>query len=111
VPRILSIVFIAFLVMFSLDEFRPGSGFWEIAVGLFMHNIPVFILIAALVVAWKRELVGAIVFVLAGLLYIVFAFNRAGNSWLALAWIAMISVPAFIIGGLFFAGWMKKKNV
>lgn len=44
-PRILSILFILFLAMFSLDIFEGNYGFWGTIVGLFMHNIPAMILL------------------------------------------------------------------
>jgi hypothetical protein len=109
-PRILSVVFIAFLALFSLDVFGEGCGFWEVLIGLLMHNIPVFVLIAVLVVAWKRELVGGVAFILAGLLYI-FLVARGAVDWkLALAWSIQISGVAFIIAGFFLAGWAKKRK-
>ncbi len=61
-PRVLSIMFIAFLALFSLDVITPESSLKEIIVGLIMHNIPVFIMIIVLVIAWKHEIVGAIAF-------------------------------------------------
>ena len=110
-PRILSIIFIAFLAMFSLDVFEPGRQWWEILLGLFMHNIPVFVLIAVLIIAWKHEIVGAIAFGLAGLLHIVLTINRAGLPWqLAFSLSLIIAGPAFIIGFLFLHNWCKKRN-
>ena len=47
-PRILSIIFILFLTMFSLDIFGNGYSFWEIVVGLLVHNIPSLILLIVL---------------------------------------------------------------
>jgi hypothetical protein len=58
-PRVLSIMFIAFLALFSLDVITPESSLKEIIVGLIMHNIPVFIMIIVLVIAWKHEIVGS----------------------------------------------------
>lgn len=108
-PRILSIIFIAFLALFSLDVFGESLSFREVLIGLFMHNIPVFVLIAILVVSWKREIVGGVVFILAGLLYI-FLVARGADDWrLALAWSVQISGIAFLIGGFFLANWFKKK--
>jgi len=110
-PRILSIIFLAFLALFSLDVFDEGLGFWGTIVGLFMHNIPVFVLLAVLIVSWKHEIVGGIIFILAGLLYIDSAFTRNLGDWqMALAWSAQIAGPAFIIGGFFLANWVKKKK-
>jgi hypothetical protein len=108
-PRILSIIFIAFLTLFSLDVFGNGYSFRETLIGLFMHNIPVFVLIAVLVIAWKREIVGGVAFILAGLLYILFAFRSADNWRMALVWSVQISGIAFLIGGFFLANWFKKK--
>lgn len=111
-PRILSIIFIAFLALMSLDVFTEGASFWQILVGLLMHNIPVFILLAVLLVSWKYEIVGGIVFILAGLLYIFFAVARnIDNLGMALSWSIQISGTAFVIGGFFLANWIKKKRI
>jgi hypothetical protein len=112
-PRILAILFICFLAMLSLDVFEEGMSAGEITQGLLMHNIPVFILIAVLIVSWKYEIVGGIIFILAGLLYMgmtVFATTRSGGLpwYIALSWIVQISGPAFIAGILFFINWQKK---
>ena len=52
-PRVLSIAFLLFLAMFSLDVFDMGLGFWGTFFGLFMHNIPVLILAGLLWISWK----------------------------------------------------------
>lgn len=109
-PRILSILFIAFLALFSLDVFDMKLGFWQTLIGLFMHNIPVFVLIAVLAVSWKREIVGGVAFILAGIFYIFFAMKNAGDWRMALVWSAQISGMAFLIGGFFIAGWVKKRK-
>lgn len=108
-PRILSILFLLFLAMFSLDEFGHGYTFWETVLGLFMHNIPVFILLIFLIIAWKHELVGAITFILAGIVYIVSLIIR-GFEWYMISWPLIISGPAFLIAILFFIGWKQKRK-
>jgi hypothetical protein len=107
-PRILSIIFICFLALFSLDIFGNGYNFWQTIVGLFMHNIPSMILIVILIISWKREIVGGIVFILAGLLYIIMLL-KGGIEPYQIFWILPISGPAFLIGVLFLMNW-KKKN-
>lgn len=112
-PRILSIIFICFLALFSLDVISPELSFWQIVVGLFMHNIPVFILLAVLIISWKREIVGGVAFILAGILYIVMILmNMLKNSfeWYMVSWILTIAGPAFIIGILFIVNWRKRQN-
>lgn len=110
-PRILSIIFIAFLAMFSLDVFEPGMTWSEILLGLFMHNIPVFVLIAVLIAAWKHEIVGGIAFGLAGLLYVYLTVVRSQIPLgMALSWSMIIAGPAFVIGFLFMNNWCKKRG-
>lgn len=113
-PRILSILFLLFLAMFSLDVFDEGLGFWGTLLGLFMHNIPVFVLAIVLAIAWKHEIVGAVFYALAGLAYIVSLFAGAkdgGFQPYMISWPFIISGPAFLIAGLFFAGWRKKRRL
>jgi len=112
-PRILSIIFILFIAMFSLDVFSMEASFGQIMLGLLIHNIPTFILIIILVFAWKYELVGGIAFIFAGLAYIVLTLRTAfinGFQWYYLAWILQISGIAFIIGALWIVNWYKKKK-
>jgi len=111
-PRILSILFILFLMLFSLDVFEPGLSAREIAIGLFMHNIPALILLVVLVVSWKHEIVGGVVFILAGIAFIasklVGSRLEGGMAWWSFL---LISSPAFLIGILFIINWLKKRNV
>ncbi|MBI4708607.1 MAG: hypothetical protein HY764_00125 [Candidatus Portnoybacteria bacterium] len=107
-PRILSIIFILFLALFSLDVFESESGFWQIMLGLFIHNIPALALLAVLLISWKYEIVGGIAFILAGLIYIVLLM-RNPFEWYMIAWALQIAGPAFFIGILFILGWKKKR--
>lgn len=109
-PRILAIIFILFLMLFSLDVFAENLSFWQTVVGLFMHNVPALILLAVLLISWKYEIVGGIAFILAGLLYIV-VLLRNSFEWYMLAWSIQIAGPPFIIGILFLIGWSKKKKI
>ncbi|HLD55574.1 MAG TPA: hypothetical protein VJB35_04915 [Candidatus Nanoarchaeia archaeon] len=112
-PRMLSILFITFLALMSLDVLSSKLGFWQIMLGLFMHNIPVFILIGILLISWKHEIVGGITFILAGILYFILVLITAiktGFEWYYLAWVIQISGIAFLIGILFLINWFKKKK-
>ncbi len=113
-PRILSIIFLLFLAMFSLDIFDGNYGFWGTIVGLFMHNIPVLVLLIVLIIAWKHEIVGTIFYALGGLLYIgliMYNFLAFGFKAYMIFWIVQISGPAFVIAALFYAGWRQKKKI
>ena len=110
-PRILSILFACFLALFSLDIFDSEVGFKDIAIGLLMHNIPTIVLLLITLVAWKYELVGAVAFALAGLAYAVLVFGGADELWYTrILWVVNISGPAFLIAGLYYVGWRRKKS-
>ncbi len=113
-PRVLSILFILFLVMFSLDVIEPGRSVGDIIIGLIMHNIPVFVLIGLLIIAWKHELVGAVTFITAGLLYSWVTVFRAIQSeipwYLGISWSLTIAGPAFLVGILFLLNWKCKRR-
>ncbi len=113
-PRILSILFILFLMLFSLDVFSEELGFWQTLVGLMMHNILSFVLLIVLIVSWKYEIVGCVSFILAGLLYVLLILRSSllgGFQWYYITWILIISGPAFLVGILFLLSWLyRKKN-
>jgi hypothetical protein len=113
-PRILSILFLLFLAMFSLDVFDMDLGFWGTAVGLFMHNVPTFILLVVLILSWRREIVGGVVFILAGIIYIAMTLKTILENpppqWDRLTFSPIIAGPAFLIGILFIIGRHKKKK-
>jgi len=61
-PRILCILFILFLAVIALDVFEEGRGFWGTVLALIMHLIPNFVLTLILILSWKREWIGGILF-------------------------------------------------
>ncbi|MFH1331947.1 MAG: hypothetical protein ABIH63_01555, partial [archaeon] len=93
-PRILTIIFILFISMFALDIFSEDYTPIQIIIGLFMHLIPSFILIIALIIAWKYEIVGGVVFISAGIFYIVMLLMNPQLEWYMLSWSMTISGPA-----------------
>jgi len=112
-PRILSFVFAAFLVIFSFDVFGEGVGFWQTALAFFMHNLPSLILIAIAIIAWKRELVGAIGYGLFSLLFLIFTAVRAERGpspYIQMAWSMIIFVPALLTAVLYYLNWYKKRQ-
>ena len=112
-PRVLSILFIAFLSIFALDVFDGHLGFWRTVLAFIMHQIPVFVLIAALILAWRWEWIGAALYAAAGLLYVswVVTMSRPVPPAMRAIWIVLIAGPAFAISGLFLAGWVKRGQI
>jgi hypothetical protein len=95
-PRVLGVLFVAFLSLFALDVFGEGSGLGGTILALVMHLIPALLVLAALVLAWRREAVGGILLIVLGTWYLLNTSNH-------LDWCLVISGPLFLIGGLFLA--------
>ena len=104
-PRIAGILFILFISLFALDIFDMHLGIWETIVGLFMHLIPSILLTIAIIIAWKREWFGALIFIGWAVWYVAFMH---GFPWIAYALIG--GIPA-LLGLLFLAGWIWRKEI
>lgn len=112
-PRILSIMLVLFLTIFSVDVFGENLGFWQTILGLLIHNIPAILLAVIIWVSWKYEIVGGIAFIIAGLAHLVSSIVRVdAEPWyISFLTSLIIDVPAFFIGILFLVGWFKNKNI
>jgi hypothetical protein len=100
-PRVLCIVTAMFISLFALDVFNEGQGFWGTAVALLMLLIPTFLILVLLLVSWRREWIGGIIFILLGVLYVVWAWNKPFAS----SAIPLISGPLVLTGALFLLNW------
>jgi len=103
--RILGILFAIFISIFSLDTFGEGIPFLEAVAGFLIHLIPTYIVIAVLLIAWKWELVGGILFILIGASYLVWAHVPHWTAFL------LIGGPPVLIGILFIAAHFISNRV
>ena len=115
-PRIFCILAILFVSLFAADAFRPGHTIWQQLGDFFIHLIPSYILLAFLIIAWKWELIGGIIFMVIGLAFSPFIFmhnyNMNHSVGMSLGIILMITFPFVVIGILFIKShYMKKKNL
>ena len=109
-PRILCILSILFISIFAFDAFEPGLTIWQQLAAFAMHLLPSFILFMMLVVAWRWELAGGIVFMLLGLGLspFIYTHNYAMNHSvsMSLGIIMMITFPFFVVGLLFVTSYL-----
>lgn len=115
-PRILCILAILFISMFALDSFEKGLSIWQQLAQFLKHLIPSFILTAFLIVAWKWEMIGDMIFTLVGLVMSPFVFqlnhNRNGFSIAQnLNAVLIITVPFIVVGILFLVCYYRKKRI
>ncbi|HOT97947.1 MAG TPA: hypothetical protein PLN61_07520 [bacterium] len=71
----------------------------------FIHQIPVLIVALLLVLAWRWEWIGSVLFALLGILYIGMTWRKFWWS----AWLA-ISGPLFLVAALFTANWLSRRR-
>lgn len=114
-PRIISLLAIMFISMFALDAFDPQKTIWQQISAFLIHLIPSFILIIFLVIAWKKEFIGGILFILVSVGFSPFIFihnyNMNQSIWMSLLVILTITIPFLIAGILFIISHrVKKKN-
>jgi hypothetical protein len=105
-PRILCMLFAAFVSVFALDVFDAGLSIWKTMLALLIHLSPVFFLILILVLSWRWAWVGGIVFPALGALYIVWAWHRF--HWPTYA---IIAGPLFLLGILFWINWLCRAQL
>lgn len=114
-PRIICILAILFVSLFATDAFAPELTIWQQLVAFIIHLIPSFILLAFLIVAWKWEYIGGIIFIIIGLGFSPFVFmhNYKMNDsiWISLGVIFSITIPFVIVGILFIVSHFHKKNL
>jgi hypothetical protein len=96
IPRILTILSILFMTMFSLDSFEGNQTLGAKMLGFLIHNIPVLILTAVLIIAWKWEVAGGILFILASLVSFIYFHSFSGNPG------SIVVIAPFLIAGILF---------
>jgi len=103
-PRVLSVLFVGFLCLFSFDGFTEFNG-WETVLAVVIHlAIPAIVLLGT-IVAWKVDLAGAaIFFFFAGYYIYMVGFDR---HW---SWYVSISGPALLVGILYLLNWFQKNK-
>jgi len=107
-PRIGMMVFAFFVSLFALDIFGQGYSLWETIVGLTMHLIPTFALLAVLALACRWPLVGGITTLLAAGAFLLRFGAAWGDVW---ANYLLILGPPIMIGLMFLADWRLRAEV
>jgi len=113
-PRILCILAILLVSMFSLDAFQAGMSLKDQILAWLIHMIPSFVLILILIIAWIWENIGGIILFSLGLAFSPFIFwgNYSHNHslWMSLLIILMITFPFILAGALFMLSYHTKRK-
>ena len=113
-PGILGILGILFISLFAADAFAPGLTLWQQLGAFFIHLIPSFVLLAILIIAWRWEIAGGIIFLTISMVMTPFIyqhnFNMNHSIWISLGVILIITFPFMLVGILFIASGKEKKR-
>jgi hypothetical protein len=106
---------ILFISLFALDAAAPGMTIWQQFGAYFIHLIPSFILLIFLLVAWKWEYIGGIIFAITGIgmspVIFMLNYNRNQSITTSLGIILAVTFPFIVTGILFIIShFMKKKS-
>ena len=102
-PRVAGIVISLFLSLFALDAFGQAKGVIASLPGFALHLIPAFLVLAIVVLAWRRPLWGAVAFLALATLYAAATLRRPD-------WILAIGGPLAIAGLLYLASWFATRK-
>jgi uncharacterized membrane protein len=74
---------------------------WKTILAFLAHLLPTVLMIFILYLSWKRAWIGGIVFILAGIAYMV---------WQGVKY-PVIFIPLFLVGLLFLLSWFFRKEI
>ena len=108
IPRVLIILVCLFAGMFSIDVFEVKAPLGQQLLGFLIHNIPVLVVLLALILTWKRPLIAGAVFgALSLILTILLAVYIRKYFWTD---VLVFVLPLLICAALFFLAHCKRKE-
>jgi len=105
-PRVLTLLFAAFVSIFALDVFDLGYGVWKTILALLIHLIPTGLILVLLAVTWRWEWIGGILFPALGAWYVCAFWGRFPWS----VYVIMAG-PLFLLGILFLFNWRYRTEL
>jgi hypothetical protein len=100
VPRVLGVAFVLFLSLFAFDAFDTPGGPLAVAAAFAIHLIPSAVLLVVVALAWRREWVGAVLFVGAAVFYAAWAQR--------LDWVLIIAGPLVVVATAYALAWRHR---
>ena len=99
IPRVLAIAFILFISLFALDSFSNEVPLFQSLLGFLMHLIPSLILLAILIISWKKPVIGGCVFIISGIALSIF-----WGTYKEISRFLILTFP-LIVTGIMFIIW------
>jgi len=102
-PRVLGLAVALYLGMFALDAFTGEKTLGGMVGDFLIHSLPALVILATVLVSWKRFWIGTLVFSGLAIYYALTTLDR-------MDWVVAISGPLLFVGFLYMLNWWKGKN-
>lgn len=113
-PRIICILGILFISKYAINSIESYLTLWQQMLIFLVHMIPCVLLLALLVIAWKWEMAGGILFTLIGLVLtpVIFqdSYNMNQSVATSIGTVTMYTIPLVLVGNLFIASYLKRRK-
>lgn len=101
---ILGVLYAVALLVFAADVFNHEQNIAQTFYDLLLHLLPTAVILLIVFVAYNRPLIGAIIYLVLGLMYII-------TGWARMHWSAhvLIAGPLLLLSALYITAWKSNK--
>ena len=101
---ILGILYAVALLVFAADVFNDDQNITQTFYDILLHLLPTAVILLIVFVAYNRPLIGAIIYLVLGLMYII-------TGWARMHWSAhiLIAGPLLLLSALYITAWKSNK--
>jgi hypothetical protein len=100
----LGVLYAVALLIFAADVFNHEQNIAQTFYDILLHLLPTAVILLIVFVAYNRPLIGAIIYLVLGLMYII-------TGWARMHWSAhvLIAVPLLLLSALYITAWKSNK--
>jgi hypothetical protein len=100
----LGVLYAVALLIFAADVFNHEQNIAQTFYDILQHLLPTAVVFIIVVVAYNRPLIGAIIYLVLGLMYII-------TGWASMHWTAhvLIAGPLLLLSALYITAWKSIK--
>jgi hypothetical protein len=107
-PRAAGVLVAVFTGLFALDVFEMEGSIWLKIGGFLLHAAPSIVMVVMLVLAWRREWIGALAFGLAALFFLRFVI---GQPFYGFGNLLLFVLPMALVAVLFWLNWRWRAEI
>ena len=100
----LGVLYAVALLIFAADVFNHEQNIAQTFYDILLHLLPTAVILLIVFVAYNRPLIGAIIYLVLGLMYII-------TGWASMHWSAhvLIAGPLLLLSAIYITAWKSIK--